>query len=193
MFEPIKILSIPLVLVLSLGGVAAYAAGPVAVSLGTADSFAVLAGTTITNTGATLITGDLGLSPGSSVTWFPPGVVSGTQHVTDATAASAQTALTAAYNDAFGRTPTTSISADLGGQILTSGVYKDNGAPAALTINGTLTLNAAGDPNAVFIVQSANTLITGLGNVVSLLNGAQACNGLLGSWKFCHPRYNLNL
>lgn len=171
-----KVASIPLVLLILMGGVPAYAASPAPVSLGAAGSFAVLANTTITNTGSTVINGDLGLSPGTSVTGFPPGTVNGTQHVTDATAASAQTDLTSAYTDAAGRSPTGTISADLGGQTLTSGVYKDNGAPASLSITGTLTLNAAGDPNAVFIFQSASTLTTAASSVVSLINGAQACN-----------------
>jgi Ice-binding-like len=78
------------------------------VDLGTATAFSVLAGQSVTNTGPTVVSGDLGVSPGSSVTGFPPGTVLGTTHVADATAVTAQTDLTTAYNDAAGRTPTAS-------------------------------------------------------------------------------------
>ena len=82
----------------------AHAEGPV--GLGTATSFAVLAGQTVTNTGSSVISGDVGLSPGSAVVGFPPALVNnGTLHVTDAVAAQAELDLTAAYNDAAGRTP----------------------------------------------------------------------------------------
>ncbi len=79
------------------------------VNLGTAAPFGVLGATTVTNTGASVLSGDLGLSPGTSITGFPPGaVVDGTIHDTDAVAAQAQVDLTAAYNDAKGRTPASS-------------------------------------------------------------------------------------
>ena len=88
---------------------AAAADGPV--GLGTADSYAVLAGSTVTNTGSSVISGDLGVSPGSAVTGFPPGIVNnGTIHAADAAAAGAQTDLTTAYNDAAGRAVTASVS-----------------------------------------------------------------------------------
>jgi hypothetical protein len=103
------------------------------VGLGTADSFAVLAGSTVTNTGPSIISGDLGVSPGNAIVGFPPGIViNGTQHPGDAVAAQAQADLTTAYNDAAGRTPATSIPADLGGLTLTHGVY-GSGAPIELT------------------------------------------------------------
>jgi hypothetical protein len=150
------------------------AGGPAAVPLATAGTFTVLAGSTVTNTGATAVTGDLGVSPGSAVTGFPPGTVSGTIHAGDAAAAQAQTDLTAAFNDAAGRsTGPISVSGDLTGLTLTPGLYKST---SSLAISGTLTLNALGDGNAVFIIQMASTLTTGPGSRVVLSGGAQASN-----------------
>ncbi len=145
------------------------------VALGTDTGYAVLGGSTVTNTGPSVINGDLGLSPGTSVTGFPPGTVHGVQHVADATAAQAQSDLTAAYNDAAGRTPTTTLTSpgDIGGTTLTPGVYR---AASSLNLTGTVTLDAQGDPNAVFIFQIGSTLITAPASNVSLVNGAQACN-----------------
>jgi Ice-binding-like len=143
------------------------------VDLGTAAAFAVLAGTTVTNTGPTVVTGDLGVSPGSAVTGFPPGVVIGTIHAADATAAQAQLDLTAAYNDAATRTPTGALPAAIGGLTFTPGVYN---APAAVGLTGTVTLDGQGDPNAVFIFQVGSALTTASGSVVNLINGARACN-----------------
>ena len=150
-------------------------AGPQPVLLGTADSFAVLAGTTITNTGPTVINGNLGLHPGSAVVGVPPGTVNGAQHVADAAAQQAATALTTAYNDAAGRPSTASSPADIGGRILTEGVYRSGGV-ASLGLTGRVTLDAQGDPRAVFIFQIPSTLITATDSSVRLVNGAQACN-----------------
>jgi uncharacterized repeat protein (TIGR01451 family) len=144
------------------------------VPLGTAASFAVLAGSTVTNTGATTLKGDLGLSPGTSVTGFPPGQVNGSTHVADTVAAAAQTDLTAAYNDAAARPVTATVPVELGGTTLTPGVYAS--AAGTFGITGTLTLDAQGDPNAVFIFQAASTLITAAASNVTLINGAQASN-----------------
>ncbi|MGZ4791196.1 MAG: ice-binding family protein [Ilumatobacteraceae bacterium] len=147
------------------------AEGPV--GLGTATSFAVLAGQTVTNTGASVISGDVGLSPGSAVVGFPPGLVNnGTLHVTDAVAAQAQLDLTAAYDDAAGRTPVTPIGPDLSGLTLTTGVY----SAGAMSLTGTLVLDGQNDPNASFVFQAASSLITGSSSVVSLINGANPCN-----------------
>jgi hypothetical protein len=145
------------------------------VGLGTAASFAVLAGTTVTNTGPSSISGDLGVSPGTAVTGFPPGTVSnGTIHSADGVAAGAQSDLTTAYNDAAGRSPTASVPAFIGaGQSLAPGVYK---ASSSLDVGGSLTLDADGDPNAVFIFQAPSTLVTDSASSVILTNGAQACN-----------------
>jgi Ice-binding-like len=145
------------------------------VGLGTAGSFAVLAGTTVTNTGPSIIHGNLGVSPGTAVTGFPPGIVTGgVIHSADAVAAGAQSDLTTAYNDAAGRPSSASVGPTIGaGQTLAPGVYT---ASSSLQINGALTLDAQGDPNAVFIFQAASTLITASASSVVLTNGAQACN-----------------
>ena len=149
-------------------------AGPASVGLGTAESFAVLASSTITNTGPTTINGDVGLHPGSAVTGFDSVTLNGTLHVADDAAQQAQADLTTAYNDAAGRTPVTTVGTELGNQILTTGVY--DSADGTFGLTGTLTLNAEGDPNAVFIFQAASTLKTASGSSVALVNGAQACN-----------------
>jgi hypothetical protein len=150
----------------------AFAAQP-PVGLGTAGSFAVLAGQAVTNTGSSTINGDLGVSPGAAVTGFPPGIVNGTVHEADAVAGQAQLDLTTAYNDAAGRTPFVSVPADLTGLTLTAGVYQNS---SALALTGAMTLDAQGNPNAVFIFQAGSTLITGSGSTVNLINGAQPCN-----------------
>jgi hypothetical protein len=153
--------------------VAPASAAEAPVGLGTAASFAVIGGTTVTNTGPTVISGDVGLSPGSSVTGFPPGIVNdGVTHIANGEANQAQSDLVTAYDDAAGRAPTASASADLGGQTLVGGVY----VGPTLGITGTLTLDAQGDPDAVFIFQVGSTLITATSSSVSLIGGAQACN-----------------
>ena len=144
------------------------------VGLGTASTFAVLAGSTVTNTGPSVISGDVGLDPGSAVTGFPPGIVNaGTIHTTDGVALQAQSDLTTAYNDAAGRSSTASISSDLAGRTLTSGVYT---SASSLGLSGDLTLDAQGDPSAVFIFQAGSTLTAGSRSHVTLIGGAQACN-----------------
>jgi Ice-binding-like len=145
------------------------------VGLGTAGSFAVLAGSTVTNTGPSTVSGNLGVSPGTAVTGFPPGIVTdGTIHTADGVAAGAQSDLTTAYNDAAGRSPTANVPGFIGaGQTLTPGVYK---ASSSLDVGGSLTLDGGGDPNAVFIFQAPSTLITDSASSVILTNGAQACN-----------------
>lgn len=151
-------------------GPAAAAQAPVA--LGTTASFAVLAGSMVSNTGPSMINGDLGVSPGTAVTGFPPGLVNGVTHSADAVVAKAQADLVTAYDDAAGRASTATVSADLASQTLVPGVYTGG----ALALNGTLTLDAQGDPGAVFVLRAASTLITGSGSVVALVNGADACN-----------------
>jgi hypothetical protein len=151
-------------------------AGP-AVVLGQAANYAVLAGSTVTNVVSvgTIVTGDLGLSPGSAVTGFPPGVLIGTLHVNDSSANQAKLDLTTAYNDAAGRTlaPIT-VSGNIGGRTLAPGLYKST---STLEISsGDLTLDAQGNANAVFIFQIASTLTTTSGRQVILSGGAQAKN-----------------
>ena len=144
------------------------------VGLGTASSFAVLAGSAVTNTGPTVLNGDLGVSPGTAITGFPPGIVNGATHDDDGVAAGAQSDLTTAYNDAAGRTPAASLPGFIGaGQTLLPGVYK---ATSSLDVGGSLILDAAGDPSAVFIFQVGSTLVTDSASHVILTGGAQACN-----------------
>ena len=165
------LLVLALLLALALAS-SAQAQAPV--SLGTADDFAVLGGSTVTNTGPSVINGDLGVSPGTAVTGFPPGTVNGTIHAADAVAAQAQSDLTAAYIDAAGRACQVVLTGqDLGGMTLTHGVYCFS---TSAQLTGTLTLDAEGDPNAVFIFQIGSTLTTASGSNVRLINGAQSCN-----------------
>ncbi|MFJ6003748.1 ice-binding family protein [Arthrobacter sp. NPDC092385] len=150
----------------------AYAA-EAPVGLGTAGSYSVLGGETVTNTGPTRLNANLGVSPGSAVTGFPPGITTGAINAANAEALQAKSDLTIAYNDAAGRALTESVADDLVGRTLPAGVYKSTGP---LALSGTLTLDAAGDPNAVFIFQVAETLITASASNVVLIGGAQACN-----------------
>lgn len=150
------------------------ASGQAPVGLGTAAQFAVLAGTTVTNTGPSTIAGSVGVYAGTAVTGFPPGLVtSGSIHSADGVAQQAQSDLTTAYLDAAARTPASPVTSDLGGQTLNPGVYK---AASGMGLTGTVTLDGHGDPNAVFIFQAGSTLTTASGSSVSLTGGAQACN-----------------
>jgi len=144
--------------------------------LGTAATYAVLGGTTVTNTGNTVLTGDLGVSPGTACTGFPapctgggPGTVSGAIHAGDAAALQAQTDLTAAYGVAASSPCNSTSLAPWGGQTLTPGTYCQTTSP---TISGTLTLSG----NGVFIFKSGSTLVTAPGATVAFINGAQPCN-----------------
>jgi uncharacterized repeat protein (TIGR01451 family) len=160
------------IMVVALVAVPALAtAAEPTVNLGTTAGFAVLAGTTITNTGPTTITGDVGLHPGSA--FVDTGVtLIGTRHIADAVANQAKIDLVTAYNDAAGRPVSSAVAVDLGGSVLTPGVYSSGGV---LGITGTLTLDAQGDPDAVFIFQSTATLITASDSRVELINGARFC------------------
>jgi hypothetical protein len=157
-----------------VGSSSASAATPAAVPLGTAANFAVLAASTVTNTGPTTVNGDLGLSPGTSVTGFPPGQVIGTTHVADAAALQAKNDLAAAYSDAAGRPTTATVPVELGGTTKAPGVYDSPAGTFGIT--GAVTLDGQGDPNAVFIFKAASTLITASASTVNLVNGARSCN-----------------
>ena len=145
------------------------------VPMGTAEPFAVLAGTGITSTGTTTINGDIGSHPNPVMTVTGSVLLTGTDHRGDGVTAGAKTDLTAAYLAAAGQASDFTVSADLAGQTLTPGVYTSG---SGLEINGPvpLTLDAGGDPNAVFVFQAGSTLITQPGTSVNLINGATACN-----------------
>jgi hypothetical protein len=153
----------------------AAASNQASVELGGAGAFAVLAGSTITNTGATALTGDLGISPGAARTGFPPGTLTGTKQLGNVASAAGMTDLTTAYNDAAGRvqSPVT-VAGNLGGLTLPPGLYKSTSSLAISS--GDLTLDAQGDPNAVFIFQMASTLTTTSGRKVILSGGAKSTN-----------------
>lgn len=145
--------------------------------LETAGAYAILAGTTVTNTGTSVITGNIGVSPGSAVTGTASIVLTGTIHKADAVAVQAQSDLGTAYGilaNLVNTEPTTNLSGDdLAGKILTAGVYQYNSS-AGLT--GTLTFDAEGNSDAVFIIVIGSTLTTGDHSSIELLNGARASN-----------------
>ena len=154
-------------LFLSFSALSAYAAA-INVNLGTADAFAVLAGSTVTNTGPTVVFGNLGVSAGSAITGFPPGIINGAMHDNDAVAGLAQNDLTTAYNFAAGETVTQDLTGqDLGGLTLLPGVYF---FMSSAQLTGTLTLNNLGNPNAVFVFQIGSTLTTASNSSVVFIN-----------------------
>jgi type VI secretion system secreted protein VgrG len=160
-------------MILSFWALSAYASA-INVDLGSADSFAVLAGSTVTNTGPTTVHGNLGVSPGTAITGFLPGTVSGgTIHRNDAVAMQAQNDLTTAFNFAADEMcPSTNVltGQDLGGLTLTPGVYC---FASSAQLTGILTLNSLGDPNAVFVFQIGSTLTTASSSSVVFLNAGQ--------------------
>ncbi|MDQ2797777.1 MAG: ice-binding family protein, partial [Actinomycetota bacterium] len=167
--------SVTTVLAVIFASSAPASAATGAVDLGSAASYSVLAGQSVTNTGPSGLDGDLGLSPntGSSITGFPPGVVGGSTHAGDAPALRAQSDLTTAYNDAAGRAPTQNVAGDLVGTTKVAGVYKSSGP---LALSGSVTLDGQNDPSSVFIFRVASTLTTATASSVNLINGARACN-----------------
>ncbi|WP_372726988.1 ice-binding family protein [Nocardioides sp.] len=173
LIRSVSVLGSALGLVLVSAGSAQAAQAPV--GLGTATSFAVLAGSAVTNTGPSAISGDVGVSPGTAISGFPPAqVTNGEIHASDAVAMQAQDDLTTAYDDAAGRSPVVDqTGVDLGGQALQAGVYQSS---SSMSLTGTVTLDAEGDPDAVFIFQAGSTLITASSSTVALVGGAQACN-----------------
>lgn len=144
------------------------------ITLGSAQSFGVLGGSTVTSTGPTVVAGDVGVWPGVAITGFPPGlVILGTTHAGDAVAQQAQSDLTIAYVAAAGLAPTATLTGtDLGGLTLTPGVYFFS---SSAFLTGTLTLDAQVDPNAEFIFQIGSTLVTASSSSVLTINGADAC------------------
>jgi LPXTG-motif cell wall-anchored protein len=168
---------VAIALVIAIGATAgrtANASHVTPVSLGAAGSYAAFAAATITSSGPTIINGDLGLHPGTSVTGGP--TVNGTQNVANAAALSARTLLRGAYADAAGRTSDATVTGDtLGGRTFVSGVYS-GGALDLSTALPIVTLDGENDPTAVFIFQAASTLITAASTTVTLIRGAQACN-----------------
>jgi hypothetical protein len=170
---PLARVLVPLFVVVVLAAASCTRADAATVGLGTAGSFGVLGGSAVTNTGPTVIAGDLGVAPGTAVSGFPPGTVSGAVHANDAVAVQAKSDLVTAYDDAAGRSSTATVSGDLAGRTLTSGVYT---SATSLGLSGDLTLDAQGDPNAVFVFQAGSTLTTASASRVLLIGGAQACN-----------------
>jgi hypothetical protein len=151
----------------------ASGAAATAVQLGTAGSFAVLAGAGITNTGPTTVSGDVGTFPTTTITGAGSLTINGTNHAGDGVTQQAQTDLVTAYNNAAAQGPTNPIVADLGGQSLPPGVYN---SASSIGLTGALTLNGGGDPNAVFVFQAGSALTTASASSVVLINGAQSCN-----------------
>jgi outer membrane autotransporter protein len=182
-FDPTGVRTLPAKLTGSRGAVAALGLMGAALAspshaqappLGTAASYGVLAGSTVTNTGATVIDGNVGVSPGTAVTGFPPGIVNGTINKANADAAQAEVDLTTAYNDLASRPVTVNLTGqDLGGKTLIAGVYGFNSSAA---LNGTLTLDGRGNPNSVFIFEITSALTTGSASRIVLINGAQGSN-----------------
>ena len=139
--------------------------------LGTAQSYAVLGASAVTNTGLTTMNGNLGVSPGTSITGFPPGMVlaPGNTHNSDASAVQAQADLTKAFNLLAALPVLQNLSGqDLGGLALTPGVYGYN---SSAQLNGTLVLNAQGLLNPLFVFQIGSTLTTAAASTISVING----------------------
>ena len=166
---------IPIATLLAATGAMASPGAQTAPGLGSAASFAVLGGQTVTNTGPSTIFGDLGVSPGTAVTGFPPGIVTGgATHSADAVALQAQSDVTTAYNALGAQACTADVTGqDLGGMTLTQGVYCST---SATQLTGTVTLDAQGNAAAVFIFKMASTLTTASNSSVSMINGGTACN-----------------
>jgi hypothetical protein len=161
-------------IVMTFGGLAALAAATT-VDLGTASSFAVLAATTVTNTGPTTISGDLGVNPGSAITGSPVVVPPYSTFTADSVALGAQNDLTTAYNQAAGEGTPTTEPVDLSGKTLTAGVYQ-SASDGSLTVNGPAPLILSGPGVFIFQTGASQSLITGTSGSVVLADGASPCN-----------------
>ncbi|RDW59179.1 hypothetical protein BP5796_12103 [Coleophoma crateriformis] len=144
------------------------------ITLGTAETFGVLGASTVTNTGNTVINGDLGISPGTAYTGFGPGIVNGSIHSADGVSHQAQLDIHAAYNTAEHLTPTRELTGlDLGGMVLLAGVYKFS---SSAQLTGTLVIDAKNMPNTQWVFQIGSTLTTASYATVFFANGAQPCD-----------------
>ncbi len=161
----------------ALAGALAFAiCGNAQVDLGMAASFGIIGSTAITNTGPSVVNGDMGITPNgrTSITGFPPGIVTGTIEAANARAAAARDDAVAAYNAAAASVVTTDKTGqDLGGQVLPEGVY---GFSSSAGITGVLTLDGRGNPASMFIFKIGSTLTTATAASVVLINGARPCN-----------------
>lgn len=159
-------------LALAFGASPAWAA--TAPNLGTAAAASVVAGSTVTNTGSSTLSGDIDLYPGTAITGFPPGIIGGNENAggpSNGPASVASNDVTNAYLQVMAAPTTAVMNSDLGGQSLTPGVYS---ASSSMSLSGTLTL--VGDANSVFIFQAVSSLVTAPGSRVVLSGGVQACN-----------------
>jgi hypothetical protein len=179
MSNPIRLIAVLLIcaVLLPASGSAflSASAAPLATApdLGAAASFAVLGGSTVTNTGPSSVIGNLGVSPGSAVTGFPPGIYTGTIY-TGAAAAPAQSAVTTAYNALIAQPCTTDLTGqNLGGLTLTPGVYCFS---SSAQLTGNLVLNAQGNANAVWVFRIGSALTTASNASVAMINGGTSCN-----------------
>ncbi len=157
-------------ILLSVAALAAVLCSPTAgfaSILGAADDFAVLAGSTVTNTGSSTVVGDIGVSPGSAITGYGSITHTGTLHLANAAALAAQNSVTTAFNGLAAMTPFTVLSGDLGGMVLTSGVYRYS---SSAQLTGTLQLDAQGNNNAYWVFQIGSTLTTAGSAVVQVIN-----------------------
>ena len=152
------------------------ASGPAAVNLRSSATFAILAGAGVTSTGATVINGDLGTTPTGTINGFPPGIINGEIEATTPAATLAKLDLNSAYDDAQGRSLNAiSLPGDLGGLTLAPGLYV-NASSTGISGSGQLTLNAQGNPDAIWIFKMGSTLTTGTGSQIILAGGAKASN-----------------
>jgi len=154
--------------------------GPLAIDLGCAAPFAILAGSTITSTGPSIVTGNVGLSPGSALVGFPPAtIINGTEQITTPIADAAKLCLTTAFIDGRDRSVNRiTLDENLGGERLVPGLYHNETSSgiSGTGAQGILTLDAQGNANAVWIFQIASTLTTGTGTSIVLAGDAQAKN-----------------